>query len=409
MKNNCITTYTAMALMAVCCGPRGPVEGPKTDGAASDGEPVSGLVQGKKPASFIATPEGVLVTRVDEDQLEMAYTHEGAFGAGERLRKAMEGSETAFVHEPIGAGPSTFHDLFAGLRQPDPFLVVEQKGDVHIGKIYQADPAILADVQTLMEKMEKAPDQLHGLCAEWEALIERDPAMPLLHDQLAGCYQAKGDMAKALASLEEEIEINPAHAAAQLGVAAALAGKDTQLEAREHVILALFYYPAFAQAREWINTSGVLAGTSARVEYFAPRIDVGVSAEGLVVIRAPTNQPWLDDYATCKAGFRYAPEVRMTFGMKAEAYKPSLLEEMICLGLASQGYARDREAGQPAEVMGDILMKALSERRLLEAAFFEVIGFHDPDMMKLLPEEMRVQVIAWIEDTVLLEKIPATE
>ena len=94
----------------------------------------------------------------------------------------------------------------------------------------------------------------------------------------------------------------------------------------------------------------------------------------------------------------------MAFGMKSGPYKPSLLEEMVCLRLAADAYEEGRQDGLPEEVIGDVILQAVDERRLLEAAFFEVIGQIDPDLMKFLPEELGSLVIAWIEDTVLLDQ-----
>jgi tetratricopeptide (TPR) repeat protein len=393
-------------LILVACGPKVPVDGPDdapTPDASSASQAPGGLPEGKSAASYIPTPPGVLVTRLDEEQLQMIYEEQGPFCPAARLDKAMESSATGFRQVPIGAGPSNFHDLFDGIREPDPFLVASGQDDVHVGKMYAADPSILADVQALMTKIDEDPAGPAGYCEQWEALVERDPKMPLLHDQLAGCYQAAGKLDKAVEALKEEIIVNPSHSGALLGVAAATVGPGTQEDAREKIILALMYYPAFAEARDWINSTGALAKTTARMQYFAPRLSITVDDEGWVVVASPENQPWVGQYATCKAGFRYAPEVRMAFGMKSGAYKPSLLEEMVCLRLAADGYEKGRANGNPQEVMGEILARAVSEKRLLAAAFFEVIGYHDPDLMKLLPEELAAQVMTWIEDTVLIE------
>ena len=87
---------------------------------------------------------------------KMVYAGEGPFSPATRIGKALDGSETAFREQPIGAGPSNFHDLFDGIREPDPFLVVVTENEVHVGKMYPADPGILADVNQLMSKIEAA-------------------------------------------------------------------------------------------------------------------------------------------------------------------------------------------------------------------------------------------------------------
>ncbi|MBW2264335.1 MAG: hypothetical protein JRG91_20405 [Deltaproteobacteria bacterium] len=332
----------------------------------------------------------------------MIYAVKGPFSPSERLKRAMADSGHAFRHEPLGTHPSNFHDLFGGVREPDLFLVMVEAGDVRLGKPYQADPGVLMALEGLLASIEKPEDQDEEFCKSLEALGKKDPAMPVLHERLAGCYQAVGQTGKALEALAGEIEVNPSHPVAHLGLAAAGAAAGKADEARRHVLTALLYYPAFEQARTWLNSGG-LPGASARTETFAPRISVAVDDAGWVVVRAPDNQPWTGAYATCKAGFRYAPGVRMAFGMKSGPYKPSLLEEMVCLRLAADAYQAGREDGLPGEAIGDVILMAADERRLLEAAFFEVIGMNDPDIMKFLPEELGSLVMAWIEDTVLLD------
>jgi tetratricopeptide (TPR) repeat protein len=362
---------------------------------------MSALPAGKTPASPVDTPVGSLVTRVDGDQNDMVYAPEGPFSPGMRLERAMQESSFAFRTEPLGAHPSNFHELAGGMREPDPFLVVVEEGNVRYGKPYAAEPELLEDLEALLGGVLEPEDQDEALCQALEELIARDPKMPLLNERLAGCYQAVGKMAKALEALARELEVNPSHPGAHMGLAAAAAAAGKQEAARTHAILALMYYPAFDQPRKWINAQKPLGDTHARLETFAPRLSVTVDEVGYVVIRSPGNQPWVGDYATCKAGFRYAPEVRMAFGMKSGPYRPSLLEEMVCLRLAADGYARDLEAGGAAEVIGDVILGAASEGRLVEAAFFEVLGMNDPDLMKFLPEELASAVVAWIEDTVL--------
>ncbi len=391
-----------MAAAWLCtCGPGGTV-GP----APVQPDPVTGaghaLPDGKKPTASLEPAPGTLVTRVDEDQLEMIYAEDGAFSPAARMERAMAESVHAFRHEDIGSHPSNFHDLFGGVREPDPFLVMVTSGDVRLGKPYEADPEILEELEALLASIEKPQDQDEGFCAALEALAKKDPAMPVLNERLAGCYQAVGKTGKALEALAREIEVNPSHPVAHLGLAAAAAASGKVDEARRHVLRALLYYPAFEQARTWLNADG-LPGVKARMETFAPRISVAVDADGWVVVRSPDNQPWAGAYATCKAGFSYAPEVRMAFGMKSGAYKPSLLEEMVCLRLAADAYAEGRQDGLPAEAIGEVILEAANDGRLLEAAFFEVLGMIDPDLMKFLPEELGLLVMAWIEETVLLD------
>lgn len=314
----------------------------------------------------------------------------------------MAESVHVFRHEVIVSYLSNFHDLFGGVREFDLFLVMVEAGDVRLGKPYQADPAILGELEELLASIEKPEDQDEEFCKSLAALGKKDPAMPVLNERLAGCYQAVGKTGKALEALAREIEVNPSHPVAHLGLAAAAAAAGKTDDARGHLLRALLYYPAFEQARSWLDAGG-LPGVRARTETFAPRISVTVDDVGWVVVRSPDNQPWAGAYATCKAGFRYAPEVRMAFGMKSGAYKPSLLEEMACMRLAADAYALGRQDGRPAEAIGDVILEAAEHGRLLEAAFFEVLGMIDPDLMKFLPAELGSLVIAWIEDTVLLD------
>lgn len=397
-------TLVGIAVLAAGCAHPAASEPPREPAADGDAPHEGGLPEGKSPAPAVSPPGGLLVTRVDEDQMEMVYEQSGAFSAEERLRAAVEGSSTAFRHEPIGAGASTFHDLFGGRREPDPFLVVEDRGEVRVGKVYPADPGILEDAGALMQALEEDPEAHGESCEPWEQLVERDPAMPLLHELLAGCYQAAGDMERALAALREELAINPTYARAHLAMASAIASAQTLEETRRHLVLALLYDPGSDETRRWVNESGALPGTTAREERFSPRLDIQVDEVGFVVVRSPESQPWIGEYARCKAAFRHAPEVRMAFGMTAGPYEPSLLEEMVCLRLAADAYAAGRAEGRPAEVVGELLAGAVERRELDAAAFFEVIGVHDPDMMKMLPDELTSRVIAWIEGTVLVEQ-----
>jgi tetratricopeptide (TPR) repeat protein len=394
-------TVLLLAAAACACGPGGTVATPPAQPAPVE-DPETGLPQGKQPAQEVTPPPGTLVTRLDSDQLEMIYAPEGTFSPARRLERAMDESDHAFRHEALGSHPSGFHDLFGGVREPDPFLVMVEAGDVRVGKPYQADPGVLEELEELLASIEEPADQDEAFCASLAALGKKDPAMPVLNERLAGCYQAVGRTDKAIEALAREIEVNPSHPVAHLGLAAAGSGAGKVDEARRHVLQALLYYPAFEQARDWLNAGG-LPGVKARTETFAPRISVQVDGSGWVVVRSPGNQPWTGDYATCKAGFRYAPGVRMAFGMKSGPYKPSLLEEMVCLRLAADAYAAGRKEGQPAEAIGEVILEARREERLLEAAFFEVHGMIDPDLMKFLPEEIAPLVISWIEDTVLLE------
>lgn len=389
------------AALACGCGPAGAVAAPAAQPGV-DGLQASALPAGKQPATTVEPPPGTLVTRLDADQLEMVYEPGGEFSPRSRLERALGGSVHAFRSEGLGSHPSNFHDLFGGVRQPDPFLVMVTAGDVRLGKPYQADPAILEELEGLLSSIEEPGDQDGAFCASLEALAGKDPAMPVLHERLAGCYQATGQTAKALEALREEIAVNPSHPVAHLGLAAAAAAAGKQDEARGHVLLALLYYPAFDRARGWLDGGG-LPGVRARPETFAPRISIAVDEAGWVVVRAPSNQPWAASYASCKAGFRYAPEVRLAFGMKSGPYKPSLVEEMVCLRLAADAYAQGRKDGLPVEAIGEVILRATGEQRLTEAAFFEVIGMIDPDIMKFLPEELASLVIAWIEDTVLVD------
>ncbi len=330
----------------------------------------------------------------------MVYAGKGPFGPAERLERAMAESKTAFRSEPIGAEPSAFHDLWNGLLAPDPFLVLVTEGDVQIGKPYAVDPALLADVESLLGSIDDPSMQDEEFCDAIRALVARDPQMPVLHERLAGCLQQIGKKAEAIAALEGEIAVNPSHPGVNfsLAVVDAAAGKIDQ--ARDHAATALLYYPAFPAARKWLSEGGI-PGTDPRAESFAPRVRLDIDEAGFVVVKSPEGQPWVGAWATCKAGFRWAPEVRMAFGMSAGAYKPSLLEEMVCLRVAADAYEAGRAGGGPAEAIGDVLAGATGSRRLLEAAFFEVIGWHDPDMMKLLPPEFREMVMAWIDETVL--------
>jgi tetratricopeptide (TPR) repeat protein len=389
--------------MAHGCGPaaRGTPPGPPPAGGTQG---PTGLAQGKEPASTVTPVAGTLVTRIDEEQIEMVYAPQGPFSPAERLSRAMDQSIHAFRSEPLGTAASNFHELLGGMREPDPFLVMVEEGNVRTGKPYPADPAILEELASLLGNIEDPTDQDAALCEALEKIAKKDPAMPVLNETLAGCYQQTGQMKQAIKALARELEINPSNPSAHLWMAAAYSSAGRIDDAREHLLDALFYYPAFPEARKWLDSGG-LPGTRARVQTFTPRIAVVVDAEGFVVSRAPENQPWAAAYASCKAGFRYAPEVRMAFGMKAEPYKPSLLEEMVCLRLAGDAYRGGVASGAPAEEIGELLVRAAAERRLLEAALFEVIGYNDPDIMKFLPESVTGPVRSWIEDAML---VPAT-
>jgi len=335
----------------------------------------------------------------------MVYAGPGPFSPEQRLARAMEDSRTAFVSGPLGSGAGNYHDLFGGIREPDPFLVVTPgEGGAPGARMTEGDPSVIADMEELYSTISSPEEQDEAFCESLAGLVETAPDMPVLHERLAGCLQNLGRLEEAREALEAELDINMAHPVANLALAIWTAKEGRDELSMIHVQRAILYQPSWREPRIWLNATDDLPGWDARVQCFAPRISVTIDDEGRVVARAPENQPWLLEYATCKAGFRHAEEVRLAFGMKAGPYKRSLLEEMVRLRIDADTYAEGRDADAPEEVIGEILIDAATSERLLEAALFEVVTWHDPDFAKLLPADLTALVEQWIRDTVLVKE-----
>ncbi|MFH1435090.1 MAG: hypothetical protein ABIJ56_05195, partial [Pseudomonadota bacterium] len=217
---------------------------------------------------------------------------------------------------------------------------------------------------------------------------------------LSGCYQQAGNKKKSIQNLEKEVEVNPSHSESLLALADVLMDKKAYEAALDKVILSLYYYPDWDLPGKYLDAHGKL-GCAVRKTSFRPELFVEVTPEGAVLCAGPAGSPWIASYAQCKAVFRYCPEVRMSFGMKAKPYKISLMEEMACLTLAAEAYGEMKKDGGVQDAEGQILAAAVEDGWLMEFALFEVIGKHDPDYMKFLPADLRRSIISYIEKFVI--------
>ncbi len=356
--------------------------------------------EGKTPASPVSAEEG-LVLMLSQEQIDMLYDESPQFSPQARIARGMDSCPADVVKKAAPSGLTNFEKLMGGRLEPDPFLVaVESEGKI-VASPYPLQEGMAARIKNIFESSEDTVKEAD--CKEIEELIKSDESMPLLHYLASGCWQKTGKGDRSLFHLEEEVRVNPSHWATHLALADLLFKKEAAKAALEETVLALYYYPAWNMPGKYLEASKE-AECAVRPEAFEPDIFVEVSPKGVVVAAYPEDRPWIEPYAFCKAAFRFCPEVRMSFGMKAGSYKISLMEELVCLKLYSDAYAKQAEEKKAADPEGEILLGALEADRLTEFALFEVIGKFSPDYMKFLPGQVRDSVLDYIKAFVLTGK-----
>ena len=353
---------------------------------------------GKNSAGQVKPEEGFVI-RVTQDQLDMLKDRSQQFSPSARMERGMETCGAHFVRSETIPGMSNFELLWGGKRKPDPFLVSREAGGIIVAEPYPVDENAAAKIEELLDKaVAKGGDP--ATCEEMEKIIAIDPQMPMLHYLLSGCYQQAGDKKKSITNLEKEVKINPSHSESLLALADVLVDKKAHEAALDKVILSLYYYPEWELPGKYLEARGEL-GCAVRKTAFRPEVFVEVTPEGAVLYAGPAGSPWIQAYAQCKAVFRYCPEVRMSFGMKAKPYKISLMEEMACLTLAAEAYGDMKKDENIKDAQGEILAAAVEDGWLMEFALFEIVGKHDPDYMKFLPADLRRSIISYIEKFVI--------
>lgn len=356
--------------------------------------------EGKVPAQAVETDQG-LVIALSQEQIDMLYDDSPQFSPQARIARGIDGCSADVVKQTAPAGLSNFEKLMGGRLEPDPFLVAVESAGKVTASPYPLKEGMAPRIKNIFESSEDSVDEAD--CKDIEALIKTDESMPLLHYLASGCWQKTGNAAKSLFHLEEEVRVNPSHWASHLALADLLLKKEAAKAALEETALALYYYPAWNMPRKLLEASKG-AECTVRQAAFEPALFVEVAPKGVVVAAYPEDKPWLEPYAFCKAAFRFCPEVRMSFGMKAGSYKISLMEELVCLKLYADAYENERKEKKAAHAEGELLLAALEEDRLTEFALFEVIGKFSPDYMKFLPGPVRESILDYIRTFVFTGK-----
>ena len=353
---------------------------------------------GKNAAAQVKPEEGFVI-QVTQDQLDMLKDRSEQFSPSARMKRGMETCGAHFVRSDTIQGMSNFDRLWGGKRKPDPFLVSRSAGGVIVAEPYPVNESAAAKIEELLDKAAAKGGDI-ATCKEMEKIIALDPGMPMLHYLLSGCYQQAGNKKKSIENLEKEVEVNPSHSESLLALADVLLDKKAYEAALDNVILSLYHYPDWELPGKFLDARSKL-GCALRKTAFRPEVFVEVTPEGAVLYAGPAGSPWIQTYAQCKAVFRYCPEVRMSFGMKAKPYKISIMEEMACLTLATDAYGEMKKEGNIRDAQGEILAAAVEDGWIMEFALFEIIGKLDPDYMKFLPADLRASVITYIEKFVV--------
>ena len=356
---------------------------------------------GKKKAVHVE-PETGLLLAVTGSQLDILSDVSQEFSPAARLERGRE--ECGADIMPVGAAGSVtnFEQLMGGLSKPDPFLVSREEGGKIIATPYALDEKTAQTIGAFFDKL-SAADLKPAECQEIEKIIGLDPGLPMLHYLASGCWQKAGDAEKSVFHLEEELAVNPSHAESHLGVADTLLHKGLKKEAMEEVVRAVYYYPAWEVPAKYLESAKEL-GCRRRAGAFDPAVFVEVGPGGVVVAAYPAQRPWLESYAVCKAAFRYCPEVRMSFGMKAVPYKLSVMEELACLTLARGAFLSGGKKAGAGDPEGEILESAAGQSTMVEFALFEIIGRFSPDYMKFLPADLRDSIMDYIKSFVMVDE-----
>jgi tetratricopeptide (TPR) repeat protein len=356
--------------------------------------------KGKSPVGPVTVEEG-LVIMVSQEQLDMLYDDSEQFSPGARIARGLESCAADVVKQTAPSGISNFAKLMGGKLEPDPFLVAVESGGRIVASPYPLKEGMAAKIKNIFESSADSVDESD--CRDIESLIETDETMPLLHYLASGCYQKTGNAARSLFHLEEEVRVNPSHWESHLALADLLFKKEAVNAALEETALAIYYYPAWDAPGRYLDAAEG-SECAVRQTSFEPELFVEVAPKGVVAAACPGEKPWLEPYAFCKAAFRYCPEVRMSFGMKAGPYKISLMEELVCLKLYADAYEKHSKETNAPDPGGELLLGALEEDRLIEFALFEVIGKFSPDYMKFLPGQVRESVLDYIRSFVIVGK-----
>lgn len=361
---------------------------------------------GKSAVKHVEPEEGFIVT-VLQEQLDILHDHSPQFSPSARIKRGLKECKADFTEQHSPQGVSNIEKLFGGLTEPDPFLVSKEAGGKVIALPYPLKKEISAKIEMIFT--EHGPKEIDEKeCGKIENLIQLDPNMPLLHYLASGCYQQAGNEEKSISHIEEELQVNPSHSQSHLAIADILFDKQQVKAAMEEIAKALYYYPAWEDPGKYLSAIEQ-AECKTRGTRFNPEIFIEVNQEGVVVYAFPKDRPWLKEYAFCKAALRYCPEVRMSFGMKAEPYKISLMEELICLKQTTDGYGKLKKTGDVHGPEAEIILSALEEDMLVEFALFEIIGKFRPNYMKFLPKKVRDSVINYIKLFVLVNKTDEKE
>jgi tetratricopeptide (TPR) repeat protein len=356
---------------------------------------------GKKKAVHVEPEEGLLLA-VSEEQLDMLSDASPEFSPAARLKRGMEECRADIVAVSTKGGVTNFEKLMGGKKKPDPFLVSREEGGKIIATPYSIDEKTAKIIGAFYDKL-SVKDFKPEDCQEMEKIISLDPGLPMLHYIASGCWQKVGDADRSVDHLEKELAVNPSHAESHLAIADVLLHKGAKKEAMEEVITAVYYYPAWEVPAKYLESVKEL-GCRIQKSPFDPEIFIEVGPGGVVAAAWPAQHPWLRSYAVCKAAFRYCPEVRMSFGMKASPYKLSVMEELACLTLTREAYAASVNAGAAVDPKGERLEKAAAGGELVPFALFEIIGRFSPDYMKFLPKEVRSSIMDYIGTFVVVDE-----
>jgi len=309
------------------------------------------------------------------------------FSPPARLERGIAECRHAIAGASLPPGLSNAAYLWGGTRAPDPFLVAAVADGKIVARPYEPAAGLMEKLEAFVEKGEDGGGGA-AACAELDAMIAADPAMPLLNYLASGCRQAAGDEGGARAHVERELALNPAHPESLLAAASFLFHDGKTAEATRAAALAAAFWPAWDMPGKLLaavpGAPCVAAGRA-----FDPEILVETNLHGAVLAAAPDGEPWLAAYARCRAAMRYCPEARMSFGMKAAPAAPGLVEEMACLTVAAG-------AGGGASPQLAFLREARDLGWLMEFALVEVIGAHRPDYLKFLPAAVKGSILDYV-------------
>lgn len=226
------------------------------------------------------------------------------------------------------------------------------------------------------------------------------------------CYQAhlhfgdtvwhRGDAEKALLHYERAVALNPFAVQAQYFRANALLKLGRRDDAYQGYVKALALRPHRSSLEQMLAVFAGRVGASYDAWRLEPRALVEPIDHGIAITVDPAQPAWAL-YGQCRAIWLVEPGFRRPEGDNEPLWNNST--EINCLRAALQAYENGRaNAAAPVDPTLERLQQVYDAGLLHGMVFYEVGGRINPDILLLLPDEVRASVIAYIERFVLVRQ-----